>query len=250
MLNTGDSNTATGAVALFLNTTGSQNTATGAAALLNNTTGSFNMANGDHALSANTAGGSNVVNGYFALVSNTTANFNTANGTNALQNNTADGADALLNNTTGQDNTADGAPALENNTTGSGNVALRFEAGSNVTAANSVICIGNFVAGANVSSTCFIGNIYGATTISGTTLPVIVSDGGQLGTQSSSRRFKSEIKAMDKASESLLALKPVTFHYKNDSKGVPQFGLIAEEVAEVNPDLVVRDKDGEIYTVR
>jgi septal ring factor EnvC (AmiA/AmiB activator) len=99
-------------------------------------------------------------------------------------------------------------------------------------------------------NTCFISNIYGTTTISGTTLPVVVSDHGQLGTASSSRRFKKEIKPMNNASESLLALKPVTFHYKSDTKDTPQFGLIAEEVAAVNPDLVVRDKNGEIYTVR
>jgi hypothetical protein len=102
----------------------------------------------------------------------------------------------------------------------------------------------------NVSNTCFIGNIYGTTTISGTTLPVMVSDGKQLGTQSSSRRFKKEIKPMDNASESILALKPVTFQYKGDKTNTAQFGLVAEEVADVNPDLVVRDKNGEIYTVR
>jgi hypothetical protein len=101
-----------------------------------------------------------------------------------------------------------------------------------------------------MSDTTWIDGIYGVTTQSTNTLPVIVSDGGQLGTVSSSRRFKKEIKPMDNTSEAVLALKPVTFHYKNDSKSTPQFGLIAERVAEVNPDLVVRDKGGEIYTVR
>jgi len=102
----------------------------------------------------------------------------------------------------------------------------------------------------NVSNTTWIGNVYGTTTVSGITLPVIVSGDGQMGTTSSSRRFKKEIKPMDQTSEAILALKPVTFHYKTDSKDTPQFGLIAEEVAEVNPDLVVRDENGQIYTVR
>jgi predicted ribosome quality control (RQC) complex YloA/Tae2 family protein len=101
-----------------------------------------------------------------------------------------------------------------------------------------------------VSNSCFIGNIREVTTAHANAIPVLIDSFGQLGTASSSRRFKKEIRPMDKSSESLLALKPVTFHYKNDSKGVPQFGLIAEEVAAVNPDLVVRDKSGEIYTVR
>jgi endosialidase-like protein len=121
-------------------------------------------------------------------------------------------------------------------------------AGINVTTANNVIAIGS--AGADVGPSCFIRNIFGITTVGGTTLPVIVSEGGQLGTTPSSRRFKKEIKPMDSASEAILALKPVRFQYKNDTKAIPQFGLIAEEVAEVNPDLVVRDEKGEIYTVR
>jgi len=121
-------------------------------------------------------------------------------------------------------------------------------AGNGVTTANNVICIG--ASGGNVSNSTWINNIYGTTTVSGITLPVIVSNTGQLGTTPSSRRFKHEIKPMDHASEAILALKPVTFHYKSDSNSTPQFGLIAEEVAEVNPDLVVRDENGDIYTVR
>ena len=96
----------------------------------------------------------------------------------------------------------------------------------------------------------FAGAVYGTTTGSGTTLPVIVDEFGQLGTTASAARFKKEIKPMNKTSESILALRPVTFRYKTDSKGVAQFGLIAEEVAAINPDLVVRDKNGEIYSVR
>jgi hypothetical protein len=101
-----------------------------------------------------------------------------------------------------------------------------------------------------VNNSCFIGNIHGVTTAINDAIPVVIDSVGQLGTISSSRRFKKEIKAMDKASEAILALKPVTFHYKSDAGTTAQFGLIAEEVAQVNSDLVVRDSDGEIYTVR
>jgi len=122
--------------------------------------------------------------------------------------------------------------------------------GNGVTTANNVICIGAGVAGTNVDNRCFIGNIRGVTTGNANAIAVLIDSAGQLGTMSSSRRFKKEIKPMDKASEAVLALKPVTFHYKTDSTETPQFGLIAEEVADVNPDLVVRDENREIYTVR
>jgi hypothetical protein len=183
-------------------------------------------------------------------------NFNTANGADALfnntvgNNNTANGFNALANNTTGADNMASGAYALDNNTTGSGNTALGVFAGSNVTNASNVICIGDEVSGANVSNSCFIGNIRAVTTANADAIPVLIDSAGQLGTASSSRRFKKEIRPMDQTSEATLALKPVTFHYKSDKANTPQFGLIAEEVAQVNPDLVVRDENGEIYTVR
>jgi hypothetical protein len=86
----------------------------------------------------------------------------------------------------------------------------------------------------------------------GTIKPLYINSNGQLGTQApaSARRFKKEIKPMDQTSEAILGLKPVTFQYKSDSTATPQFGLIAEEVAKVNPNLVVRDDQGEIYTVR
>jgi uncharacterized coiled-coil protein SlyX len=213
-------NTATGAYALSFNTTGDGNTATGVAALFINSTGIWNTAVGWNAL--------NVSNG---------------------NRNTATGYKALINNTTGDDNTAVGYLALAFSGTGSGNVALGNNAGSNVTTASNVISIGTNVAGADVSNTCFVGNIFGVN-VSMDALPVFINANGQLGTTASSRRFKKDIKPMEKTSESILALKPVTFHYKKDSKSTPQFGLIAEEVAEVNPDLVVRDKDGEIYSVR
>jgi uncharacterized coiled-coil protein SlyX len=118
-----------------------------------------------------------------------------------------------------------------------------------VTTANNVICIGANVPGANVDDSCFIGNII-QKQVGADSLPVRVDSFGKLGTEISSRRFKREIKSMGSVSESILALKPVTFHYKTDKRNRPQFGLIAEEVAEVNPDLVVRDKKGDIYTVR
>jgi Chaperone of endosialidase len=101
-----------------------------------------------------------------------------------------------------------------------------------------------------VSGSCFIGNIRNVTTARADAIPVLIDSFGQLGTASSSRRFKKEIKPMDSASEAILALKPVTFHYKSEAKGTAQFGLIVEDVAEVNPDLVVREEKGEIYTAR
>jgi hypothetical protein len=152
--------------------------------------------------------------------------------------------------TNGSFNTAMGYLALEANTTGSFNIALGLNAGSAVVTANHVICIGANVAGANVSNTTWIGNVYGVATQSGTTAPVVVSDDGQLGTVASSERFKKDIATMEKASEAILSLRPVTFHYKTDTKDIPQFGLIAEEVAKVNPGLVLPDKEGKPYTVR
>jgi hypothetical protein len=268
----GTFNTASGAFSLFYNTTGSSNTAIGDVALFSNTTGYSNTANGAQALFSNTIGYENTANGAIALFYNTTGNWNTATGLGALHfnttgfentavgtialfynttgaGNTAVGVNALFNNRTGTNNTAIGAGALSNNDSGGGNIALGDSAGTGVTAASDVICIGP-VAGGDVSNSCFIGNVYNTTTVSGTTLPVIVSDQGQLGTTPSSRRFKNEIKPMDSASETILALKPVTFHYKSDAAKTPQFGLIAEEVAAVNPDLVVRDTEGKPYTVR
>ena len=136
------------------------------------------------------------------------------------------------------------------NTTGNHNTATGVSAGNGVSTASNVICIGANIGGANVSNTTWIGGVYGVTTQSGTTAPVIVSDTGQLGTVASSERFKKDIATMEKASEAILSLRPVTFHYKTDTKGTPQFGLIAEEVAKVNPALVLPDKEGKPYTVR
>jgi len=236
LFNTADQNTAFGAAALLFNTTGINNTAVGAAALSNNTTAEGNTANGAFALFSNTEGVVNTASGAAALSSNTTGSNNTAYGEEALE------------NSNNNHNTAVGSSALRSNTTGSVNTALGSFAGINVTTAEHVICIG--INGENVSNSCFIGNIREVTTAQPNAIPVLIDSAGQLGTTSSSRRFKKEIQPMDKASESLLALKPVTFHYKSDNTSTPQFGLIAEEVADINPDLVVRDEKGEIYTVR
>jgi Chaperone of endosialidase len=167
---------------------------------------------------------------------------------NIGNNNTAVGRDALLANTTGESNVAIGRGALAFNPAGDSNLAIGIDAGNQVTTASNVICIGH--TGADVSDSTWISNIYGVTTQSGTTAPVIVSNNGQLDTVASSERFKKNIATMEKSSEAILSLRPVTFHYKRDTQDIPQFGLIAEEVAKVNPALVLPDKDGRPYTVR
>jgi uncharacterized coiled-coil protein SlyX len=245
----GVDNTAVGAAALLFNTTGTDNTATGAAALLNNTGGSNNTATGSFALQSNTTGNLNTATGLSALYSNTTGIGNTAVGS------------ALTLNTTGQGNTAIGTGALSSNTTGNGNIALGNFAGHDLTTGDQNIVIGNANAVAGESNTmrfgssllqtrAFISGIRGVATGNNDAVAVLIDSDGQLGTVSSSRRFKKEIKAMEQASEAILSLNPVTFRYKSDNTNRPEFGLIAEEVAQVNPDLVVRDKNGEIYTVR
>jgi hypothetical protein len=261
----GDDNTATGFEALFSNSTGDDNTATGFQALFSNTTGSLNTANGVNALFHNTTGGDNTANGVAALFNNTTGSLNTANGVNALFFNTtgnlnvALGVNSLLHNTTGNNNTATGEAALQNNTTGGGNIALGFAAGLNRTTGSNNIDIGNRgvaaesatmrIGTAGIQTRTFVAGVRGVA-VAGST--VVVNASGQLGVAASSERFKEEIKPMDKASEAILALQPVTFRYRKniDPDRVPQFGLVAEEVAKVNPDLVARDAKGEVYTVR
>ena len=236
-------NTAVGAGTLYANSFGGNNTAIGVAALLNNTSGSDNTANGSFALQNNATGNFNTAVGSVALANNDT----TGNG--LAVDNTAVGFAALYWNTDGFQNTAIGVNALSNST-GNDNTALGNGACVSVTTASGVICIGSGVVGADVSNTTWIGNVYGVTTQNTTTAPVVVSADGQLGTVPSSERFKKDIATMNKASEAILSLRPVTFHYKRDTKGTPQFGLIAEEVAKVNPALVLPDKDGKPYTVR
>ena len=251
--NNGNNNTATGSAALSSNRIGEDNTANGTSALGANVEGSQNTAIGSQALTSNT-GYNNTAIGFEALSSNTNGSSNTAVGRNALMGNTlatfntAIGQDSLLFATSGGGNTGVGYGALSSTTTGSTNTALGYYAGWSVTEANNVICIGSL--GANVSNSTWISNVWGVTTQSGNTAPVVVSDGGQLGVVASSERFKKDIAGMKDASSVLLALRPVTFHYKSDAKDTPQFGLIAEEVAKVNPALVLRDQDGKPFTVR
>src|SRR5438309_1418100 len=263
---TGDDNMAAGFQTLFTNTTGSSNVATGSQALVTNTTGSDNTASGFQALYSNTIGDHNMATGFQALFSNTTGNFNTANGTEALffnttgVDNTASGFQALSSNTTVSDNTANGLDALFHNTTGARNIALGKAAGLNLTTGDDNIHIGNQgmmsdsgtirIGVQGTQTATFIAGISGATVAGG--VGVIIDTNGHLGTVVSSERFKDEIKPMDKASEAILALKPVTFRYKHelDPKGIPQFGLVAEEVEKVNPALVARDGQGKVYTVR
>jgi hypothetical protein len=263
-VNIADENTAIGTGALLSNTTGTPNTAIGESALFFNTTGNANTATGANALVNNIDGDANTANGNGALASNTTGNFNAAIGAGTLLNNTiggrnaATGRSALSFNTTGSFNTANGYQALFHNTTGSFNIALGNSAGGSLTTGDSNIDIGN-VGFPGESSTIriggpqtktFIAGIRGVTTGFPNAVNVLIDSAGQLGTVSSSRRFKHDIQPMAQASEALLSLKPVRFHYKSDQTNTPQFGLIAEEVAEVNPDLVVRDQNGEIYSVR
>jgi hypothetical protein len=251
--NAADENTATGFAALLLNTTGSFNTASGALALFSNTEGSFNIAAGDRALFHNTIGNANIATGEAALFNNTSGNDNTANGDGALVNNAtgdgnvAIGSQALHSNTAGFSNTAVGGGALFNNT-GNANIAIGFNAGNNVSTANSVICIG--APGQDMTNSCYIGNIFNATSSAGTA--VFINSDGKLGTTTSSKRFKEEIKPMDKASEAIFALRPVAFRYKQeiDPARTGQLGLVAEDVEKVSPDLVVRDKEGKPYSVR
>ena len=288
---TGNLNTALGAGTLLLNT-GDENTATGAAALLSNTTGSANTANGSQTLLSNTTGNSNTATGVFALLHNTTGSFNTANGVDALdlnitgsfnsaigfdalvsntvgiQNsatgyqalyfntgsfNTANGVFALFNNTTGDSNTAYGVNALFHSTIGSANTAVGVGAGNGVMTASNVIAIG--AEGADVDSSCFIGNIYSNNQPVVGTDPdyVTVTSTGRLGRGNiSSRRYKHDIKPMATTSEALFGLKPASFRYNKeyDATQTLAFGLIAEEVAEVYPDLVGRNARGQPESVR
>ena len=263
---TGGGNTATGSQALISNTTGQDNTATGDTALLANTTGLDNTATGAGALAFNTTGYQNTATGFAALLNNTTGINNTATGYSALggnttgDGNTANGYQALGSNTTGINNTANGHAALRSNTTGNNNIAVGYRSGLNLTTGGNNIDIGNAgVAGDNnkirigttgTQTATFIAGISGVTVPAG--VGVIVGTDGKLGTVVSSERFKDKVQPMDKASEAILALKPVTFLYKKqlDPDGIPQFGLVAEQVEKVNPDLVARDDHGKPYTVR
>ncbi len=256
--NNGGENTAIGFEALYHNTNGNHNTACGLQTLFSNTTGSANTAIGHNALASNT-GSHNTAVGGGTLASNTIGNENTATGRHALN-----------LNAHGSYNTADGEYALSSSTSASQNTALGYGAGYHLTTGGNNIDIGNLgVAGE--ANTIRIGDpvtvvypdgithaaqtktyIAGFTTAVTGSMVVVNTTTHQIGVMTSSARFKSDIKPMDKASEGILALKPVTFRYKQeiDPDGIPQFGLVAEEVEKVYPDLVTRDAQGKAYTVR
>jgi endosialidase-like protein len=264
---TGGSNTAIGFEALSFNTTGVANSASGWGALLSNTTGGNNTASGLGALQNNTTGSFNTASGVLALKSNTTGAGNTASGLGALAsnttggNNTASGNAALLSNTTGAGNTAMGLQSLHSNTTGSRNIAIGSNAGGIATTGSDNIYIGNagFAAEGKAirigiqgtQAKTFIAGISGVTT-GGAGATVLVDANGQLGTVSSSRRYKYDVHDMDEGSNNLLRLRPVTFRYKQaqtDGSHPLQYGLIAEEVAEVYPELVQYAPTGDVNTV-
>ena len=277
LLNTASGNTAIGSRALSNNTTGGTvgniqgvdvgpNVAVGQQALESNTVASANTAVGYQALQSFTTGpiglepiGLSTAVGFRALTNATGDGFaNSAFGYNALMNNTSGGGNtaiglqALLDNTIGSSNVAIGNNALANST-GNNNIAVGFNAGSAATTANNLICIG--VLGANVNNSCFIGNIYSnVQPIVGTDPDsVTIASSGRLGRGNvSSRRYKHDIKPMDKASEALYALNPVSFRYNKeyDATQTLAFGLIAEEVADVYPALVGRNSQGEPESVR
>jgi hypothetical protein len=250
--------------ALESNESGDNNTANGSEALASNISGGSNTATGFDALYSNRSGSANTASGRDALYHNTTAFFNTAMGFQALYSNTtglsntATGYQALYLHQTGGSNTANGVQALYR-ATGGHNIALGFQAGVNLTTGNNNIDIGNAgVAGESnkirigtqgTQNGTFIAGISGVG-VSGS--QVVVNAIGKIGVAASSARFKEEIKPMDKASELIHTLKPVTFRYKQeiDPEGVRQFGLVAEEVEKVNPGLVARDAEGRVYNVR
>jgi hypothetical protein len=265
---TGASNAGFGTSALAANTTASYNTAFGHEALTANTTGYSNTASGSQALAANTTGANNTAAGYAALGANTIGDHNTASGVGALHNNTgggtntASGASALFSNTLGSNNTANGVSALGANTTGHSNIGIGYGAGSNLTTGSYDIDIGHpgVPAEANTirigtpgdQTRTFVAGIRGVTTGYSDAIPVLIDTNGQLGTASSSRRVKDDITDMAAASGGLMKLRPVTFYYKSDQNPAGrtlQYGLIAEEVAEVYPGLVAHSADGQIQTV-
>lgn len=263
--NTASDNTADGSQALNKNTTGTDNVALGRTALFNNTTGSDNVAIGRGALNANKTASQNTACGYKALNTSTGAN-NTAVGYEALFAdtlgllNTASGREALFSNTTGFGNSALGDEALLNNTTGFDNIGIGVAAGSALSTGGYNIDIGNsgvpgegntirMGTSGNQTNT-YIAGINGVTIAGG--IGVIIDSNGHLGTSTSSARYKDNIQPMEKASEAILSLQPVTFRYKKelDRQSIPQFGLVAEEVEKVNPQLVAHDNSGKPYSVR
>jgi hypothetical protein len=274
-------NTAVGSQAMFSDTTGSDDVAMGFFALYHNTTGAFNVAIGADALLANTTGGENTAVGSETLEAATTAIQNTAVGFDAMvynvtgSGNTAVGGGALTFTTSASKNSVLGVGAMAMgegdynvavgysaaySMTGSNNIVIGYNGGLNLTKGANNIEIGNEglkkdanlirIGDASVQKETFIAGISGVTVANG--VAVMVNKQGQLGVATSSARFKDDIQPMKDSSDVLLSLRPVTFRYKKelDSSGAPQFGLVAEQVAKVDPDLVVRDDSGKPYTVR
>jgi hypothetical protein len=258
-----NANTAVGGNALSSNTTGTENTAVGAGAMFFNTMGQDNTAAGLSALIHNTTGNENTATGVFALEENTSGADNTATGVRAMMfstgnDNTAAGVDSLENNTSGGSNTAIGGVALGANTTGSNNIAVGFDAGDNLTTGSNNIDI--FDPGVAAESNTirigtqgtqtatFIAGIFGGPKIK-KGCDVIAQSNGLLGCMKSSARYKRDIRDMGDASDKLMKLRPVTFQYKEDFDGIQQYGLIAEEVQKVYPELVVEGDDGRPETV-
>ncbi len=258
---TGILNTASGFAALLLNTTGNDNTASGLLALASNIVGGQNTAIGASALFSD-QGISNTALGFAALGSNTLGGNNTALGVNALRSNTtgilntALGFLALGSNITGNANIALGSNALFSNISGGGNLAVGNFAGSNLVSGDTNIYIGNPGAAATESDTLRLGNTQTSTFIAGiagtpvTGSIVVIDSNGQLGIVTSSARYKRDIQTMGKRSDGLLKLRPVTFRYKQDPQGQRQYGLIAEEVARVYPELVTKGAKGEVESVQ
>ena len=277
VLNTADSNTAVGAAALFLNTTGTENTAIGTDALVHNDTANQNTATGAFALFSHVSGNGNAAFGDSALFSDISGQANTAIGSGALFHNVggpfpgsfntavgfstlfantggdniAVGAQALQSNVGGNDNIGVGVTALGANTSGNRNIALGTFAGLQQTTGSDNIYIGANLGGtAGENNSCYIKSIFGQTAMGGSA--IFIDANHKLGTLTSSKRFKEDIKPMDQTSKALFSLKPVTFRYKKeiDPAGTPQLGLVAEDVEQVNPDLVVLDKERRAYSVR
>ena len=260
----GVANTALGSSALAANTSGAQNTAVGSGALFTNTTNSFNTAVGTNALRLSTTSFNTAV-GSSAMAATTTGSSNTAVGSNALTanttgvNNTAIGGSALVANTTGNSNTGVGISTFNALTTGSSNVAIGSSAGGVVTTGNNNIYISASAAASsegtttrigNLQTKCFIAGIRGVTTTNANAVAVLIDSAGQLGTASSSRDVKHDIENMGDASNNILNLRPVTFVYNSDESNTTQYGLIAEEVAEIFPNIVVLDNNGQPETVQ
>jgi hypothetical protein len=258
----GTYNSAFGFFSLFNNISGAQNTGLGALTLLNNTTGSANTAIGLYSLVNNTTGFENTAIGFETLAANKIGFQNTATGTFSLTSNlgsqnTGYGRAALESNTTGGANTASGASALQNSTTGSGNIGLGAFAGFSIVAGSNNIDIGDSglsdesdtirIGTNNVQNQTFIAGI-SSTGVTGTA--VVVASNGQLGIALSSARYKRDISDLGDASASLMKLRPVTFRYKNDPTSTLQYGLVAEEVQRVYPELVTRGNDGKAQSVR